>query len=87
MFEKYFKKSKDKTIIYCPIGTVEKIEQLFNILFFGDFDRVSACSNVEFKEFDNLDNVEIFSNIFATSIEVDHGDFKPAYRIRNKRKK
>lgn len=79
MFNKFFNHINEKTIIYCPKGTFNKVKSLFITLFPEDFEKVYPESHVEFKEFDQLENEEVEENIFVTSFEVDHGNCKPAY--------
>lgn len=79
MFDKFFNDSSQKTTIYCPEGTVEKLEEIFKIIFPTDLKQVSEGSNIEFKEFNKLENEEILPNVFVDSYDVDHGNCKPAY--------
>ena len=89
MLEKFFNNTNEKTTIYCPVGTLDKIKQIFDIVFTGDFEKVSKNSNVEFREFKKLENEEILPDTFVDSYEVDHGNCKPAYGfiIRNNKSK
>ena len=79
MFDKFFNDASQKTIIYCPVGTYKKVEELFEIIFPGDIEKVYPNSNVEFREFEKLENEEILPGIFVNSFEVEHGNCKPAY--------
>lgn len=88
MFDKFFGNSDTKTVIYCPVGTLEKVKGLFLIMFPQDFEKIYEGSNVEFKEFEKLEDEEILPDTFVTSYEVDHGNCKPAYgfTIKNENK-
>lgn len=79
MFDKFFNNSEEKTIIYCPVGTLNKVEEIYRIIFPGDFEKVYNGSNVEFKEFEKLENEEVMSGVFVDSYEVNHGNCKPAF--------
>ena len=79
MFDKFFNDSSEKTVIYCPIGTLNKLEELFNIIFPRDFEKVYSGSNIEFREFEKIDNEEVLPGIFVDSYEVNHGNCKPAH--------
>lgn len=79
MFDKYFNNPDEKTIIYCPIGTVTKIENIFDIVFPGDYKRIISNIKLEFKEFEKLNNEEVLPGMFVTSYNVEHGTFNPAY--------
>lgn len=85
MFDKFFNDSSEKTVIYCPVGTFKRVQDLFNIIFPGDFEKVYSNSNVEFREFERLENEEVLPGFFVTSFDVEHGSFKPAfgYTIKN----
>lgn len=79
MFDKFFNNSDTKTVIYCPIGTLEKIKGLFLIMFPQDFAKIYEGSNVEFREFEKLENEEVMPGMFIDSYVVDHGNCKPAF--------
>ncbi len=79
MFEKYFKKDKNETKIYCPRGTHDKVKQLFEVIFPEDYDKLIQEINIKFIEFDELKNQELLNNIYVDSIKVEHGNCKPAY--------
>ena len=79
ILEKYFNKSTEETIIYCPKGTLNKVKQLFELAFPGEYDKVMSSLNINFFEFDELKNHEIINNIHLDSILVEHGDFNPEY--------
>lgn len=71
--------AEDIAKIYCPFGTKKKIEKIFEIAFPGDYEIVEKKSNVEFIEFEQLDNEKILEDVYVTSKLVDHGDLVPAY--------
>ncbi|MBR2290148.1 MAG: MBL fold metallo-hydrolase [Clostridia bacterium] len=83
LFDKFFKNANEKTVIYCPVGTMKKVEDLFHIIFPGDYEKVMAGANTQFIEFTELKDEEVVQGLFVTSYEVDHGNCKPAYRIYN----
>lgn len=78
MFDRYFYKNDNLVNIYCPKGTKEKVKELFNIGFPGDFDRINDVINVKFIEFDGESKIE-GKNFEAYSKYVEHGKFKSAY--------
>lgn len=78
MLEKYFNKDVHKVNIICPIGTKKKVEQLFEIGFPGDYEKVKEIINVNFIElgreaYIKVDKVDVESKI------VEHGELKPAF--------
>ena len=79
MLEKYFYKMTEETDIYCPKGTLAKVKQLFELGFPGDYEKVIDVVNVKFIEFEELKNQKLLNDIYMDSIEVEHGDLKPAY--------
>lgn len=79
MFDKFFNNTDKKTVIYCPIGTFDKVKNLFEIIFPGDFEKTYLNSNVEFIEFNNLEDEEVLPGFKVTSYEVEHGNCKPAF--------
>ena len=79
MLEKYFYKSAEKTIIYCPIGTEKKVKEIFEIVFPGDYDKINKFINIEFFEFEELKEENLLNDIFVNLIIVEHDNLKPAY--------
>lgn len=79
MLEKYFNKITEETEIYCPRGTLNKIKQLFDIAYPGDYDKVTEAINVRFIEFEELKNQKLLNKYDIDSIAVEHGNLKPAY--------
>lgn len=88
MFEKFFTKNNDEIEIFCPPETQEKVKQIFDITFPGDYERVTKNTNIKFYEFNKLDKKEILENVFVTSYVVEHGNLKNSngYIIENENK-
>lgn len=79
MLEKYFNKSQQETRIYCPIGTQNKVKQLFEIAFPNDYEKINKSVNIKFIEFKDMNQEEVVKNIYVDSKIVEHGELKPAY--------
>lgn len=79
MLERYFYKPTEMMKIYCPIGGRDKIFQLFNLGFPGDYEKIKDYINIEFIEFDELKNEKLSNEIFVDSKLVDHAELKPAH--------
>ena len=78
IFEKFFNKSNDEIEIFCPPTTKNKVKQIFDIAFPGDYEKVIENTNIKFIEFDKLNNKEILKNVFVTSYKVEHGNLPNA---------
>lgn len=79
MLERYFCPVEDKAKIYCPFGTKEKIEKIFEIAFPGDYEVVNKVANIEFIEFEQLNKEKILEEVYVDSKLVEHAGLKPAY--------
>ena len=79
MFEKFFSKSNDEVEIFCPPTTKEKVIQIFDMIFPGDYENISKDINIKFNEFGQLNKYEILNNTFVTSYFVEHGNLKNSY--------
>lgn len=79
MLERFFYKIENKAKIYCPFGTKEKVEKIFEIAFPGDYDVVNEVANIEFIEFEQLNKENILEDVYVTSKLVEHAGLKPAY--------
>jgi len=79
MLERYFYKPTESSKIYCPLGGKEKIMQLFNILFPGDYEKIKDFINIEFIEFEKLQNENMSNGVYVESKIVDHFEIKPAH--------
>ena len=79
---KNFNKSQKLTKIYCPKGTENIIQHLCNDYIADEpnaFDSWKCNANVEFIEFDNLENEKILNDYYVSAYLVEHGKRKPAY--------
>ena len=79
MFEKFFNNNTEETNIYCPKGTLNKVKQLFEIGFPGDYEKLINIVNINFIEFNQLKNENILDDFYVNSVLVNHGNLKPAY--------
>ena len=90
ILSKYFSELDKKTKIYCPKGTEKRVKELADLYAYGDcnFEDAKINGNVEFIEFDKLDNEEVLPGYFVNSYEVQHVIIEPAYgyTIENKGK-
>lgn len=68
--------------IFCPKDTEKIVAHLCND-YMADvpnpFNEWKEKGNIEFIEFDNLDNLEFLKDYFVTSYSVEHGDLENAY--------
>lgn len=67
--------------VYCPKGTTDIIGKLINLGFpdAPDWNNDRIKANVEFKEFDRLDNIEVTPGYIVNSYNVEHSNMKSAY--------
>lgn len=80
IMQRGFSSPENKLHIFCPKGTTVTIDKIFNLIYSDvDWEKQKNKANVEFMEFKNLDNKEISSGYFATSYNVEHGNFNPSY--------
>lgn len=78
MLEKYFNNDKKNIKIICPVGTTNKVEELFKIGFPGDFEKVINNTNIEFIEQSSEGKIKV-NNIKIEIINVEHGKIKPSF--------
>ena len=79
MLERFFTKPENSVKLYCPVGGKEKIKQLIELGFPGDYEKINAPINLEIIEFEDLQNEIISNDIFVDSKIVDHHRTKPAH--------
>lgn len=80
LFDRYFAKKNDTLKIYGPRGLTDRVKGLFDIGFPGDFEKIENSGvAIEFIEFDKLDKKEILPNVIVSSVEMIHGNLKPAF--------
>lgn len=79
MFEKFFNECKEETIIYCPIGTQQKVKEIFEIAFPGDYEKINSAIKITFIEIQQINHKEVLDNTYITSKLVEHGHLKHAY--------
>ena len=81
ILSKYFSQINKKTKIYCPKETEKRVKELADLYAYGDcnFEDAKINGNVEFIEFDNLDNEEVLPGYFVKAYEVQHVIIEPAY--------
>jgi len=79
ILQKYFSCKTKKFYIFCPVGTEKAVREMTVNFLFSDWDTLLNKTNTKFFEFEKLDNQEICEGYFATSYEVSHGDFYPAF--------
>ncbi len=79
MLYKVMNKIQTLTCIYGPEGIEERVGQLFELLFPGDWERVQGLANVKFIEVKENQSIKIEPETTITVLEVEHGDCKPAY--------
>lgn len=75
-------KSQTKTKIYCPRGTEKIIEHLCNDYIAnepGAFNEWKNDGNIEFIEFDNLEEQEVLDNYFVSAYPTKHANLKQSY--------
>ena len=78
ILERFFAQDSNAVEILCPPTTADKIKQIFNLAFPGNYEEVLARANLKFVEFDQLDRQEILEGVFVTSYLVEHGDLPNA---------
>lgn len=79
MLDRFFYQIERPVHIYGPKGMKSKVKELFDLLFPGDYERVQAVAKIDFIEFEKMEHINIGSETYVTSFEVEHGNFKPAY--------
>lgn len=79
MLDKFFHKTQNSISIYGPKGMQQRVKDLFDILFPGDYEKVQEIANINFVEFEEMKKVNIGNETYITSFEVEHGNCKPAY--------
>ncbi len=79
MLDRFFHKIQNPIHIYGPEGIEEKVKQLFDILFPGDYQRVYKVANIKFIEIEPKRQIEIEKKTVVNIFEVEHGDCNPAY--------
>ncbi len=80
MQRNFFSANNDLNI-YCPNGTEKVIAKIIALIYsdIKDWTILRDKTNVKFIEFDSLNNQEICKGYYATSYDVVHGDFSPAF--------
>ena len=80
ILDRFFQGVTEELKIYCPMGTEERIKQLMKLAFENDnYEERKAQTKMNFIEFEELQNKEVFDGYFVTSKPVKHGKIKPAY--------
>lgn len=72
---KLYRNKLNNLKIYCPKNTIETIKNLIKLSFKTEnWVEKKEKANVEFIEFDSLDNFNLFDNYYISSYEVKHSD-------------
>lgn len=74
---RYALKLSEQLIIIAPKGAPEQIKRLFDVYNSNDFDWKSTINIIEIENSKN--EIDILDKYHIIPIEVEHGDFKPAY--------
>ena len=75
IMSKIYRNKLNNLKIYCPKNTIETIENLIKLSFKTEnWVEKKEKANVEFIEFDYLDNFNLFDNYYISSYEVKHSD-------------
>ena len=80
ILKRIFDDATNELKIYAPKGTKETVEGIVNLAYkTSNYEEKLEQANVTVIEFDSLDNVEVLPWYFVSTIEVEHGGFKPCY--------
>lgn len=79
MLDRFFYKTQSPIHIYGPKGMKERVKELFDIIFPGDYEKVQEVAKIDLIEFEKMEHVNIGNETYITSFEVEHGNCKPAY--------
>lgn len=74
---RYALKMSEQLIIIAPKGAPKQIKRLFDVYNSNDFDWKQTINIIEIENYKN--EMDILDKYHITPIEVEHGDFKPAY--------
>lgn len=81
IMQRNFLSVPNKLKIYCPVGTEKAVNQLSHLMFpdMTNWKQRVEKSNIEYVEFDFLNNESLGNDYLVTSFDVIHGNCFPAY--------
>lgn len=79
ILDRFFYNVQTPINIYGPKGIENRVKDLFEILFPGEYNKVQEVGKVQFVEFEKMEHQILESEYYITSFEVEHGNCKPAY--------